>query len=275
MRKSMFFVVLFCGILLAENSECEKRRSLCQTWVNYAKKVVEKVNLKDASGAHDFLRKRYIAVVPTMENGNMIMNNCEKEAVRNYIRLVAVTEDDPERWQYRDRDLTAFSQAEDRVILVREFSKEPDLIRGIVLLHEAVHAVRAQQRNYKKATKKEIFYEEVEVHILQNQMFEKVGGNFYLGTVSSMRQEIEEIMEKNGGVSAESLGEIEEKSKKYADSLNKVFGPVLSEGDEICRITQLVVHAFFNWIDEKYFSPAERKDKKAFFLFIVTGSPKS
>lgn len=147
---------------------------------------------------------------------------------------------------------------------IKEYEPTSDSWKGIMLLHEGLHAHRYMTEHYDWLDSRIYCYKEVEAHQFQNRLMLHLGGAAYQ---EALRKEIERslntVREEKGNVI-----KMFASRSVYDVRLDEAFGPAQSDFERDSRQTSLWIHAQFE-ILERYAPPAEVEEKKAVFLKTI------
>lgn len=149
-----------------------------------------------------------------------------------------------------------------RALIIRQYKVGP-VWRGIMTLHEGLHAYRYMTEAYDWKDQKIFCYKEVEAHNFQNRLMMKIGEDRYAKLIDEEVQKMKTKIEKDGGTIGDNFPD---RAEKYP-MLDVLFMPSESRIEEDMRCTHVWLHICFELIDRHF--KGDKENQKALFLRVI------
>ena len=166
-----------------------------------------------------------------------------------------------------DRDIVFWQQAlngnffaayhpDNRVLVLKEYEATSKAWKGIMFLHEGLHAMRCLTEPYDWTDERTFCLKEREAHELQNSAAAATGGPIYQSMLADEVQRVGTQLREHNGT----------RVGPYDMRFDQAYGPALSPEEQATRSKSIWIHAVFIQIENEHLGPDETMNKQARFL---------
>lgn len=232
---------------LRQHSSSEtSREKIVSEWMSSAESIAIKTQDLEAMAVVSFLKEKKAVAEPIMggfrtasqkpEGAVFIMPLIEEDVkIDEYYR--SLTEDQQTMAKYSN---------EYRILWINESIPTSRLWKGVLLLHEGMHARVHAERQYEPETPKTFSENERDTFILESRLMTLLGGESYkAGLLKKLRELKEGIREEGKHMQFPGSG-------PYNNILDEAFGLALSKTEQGARQTAMWIDAVFHLFDERY-----------------------
>ena len=252
MKKLILSFCFLVAVVFPSSGLCQTimqlRSELRSQWFTDAQKVASQSGDTDSKAIVQFLKKNSVLGTPKGP-GAEFLEESNTEQWFMFVPLAKGDEAISEQWrQYvKNGTFAANFMPDERAIITRETSLFSPTWRGILLLHEGMHAMTFLSNPYDWEDEREFCYKEVEAHNYTNRLLLAIGGQKYRAL---LEKEVARQLSKM------KLGEIGNSvpvmASYYEPEFKGIFGLVSSELERNFRATMLWTHAFFTVLERNY-----------------------
>jgi hypothetical protein len=238
----------------------ELRRFHMLEWTQAAHAVVTKTNDQTAKAIYDFMRQNMI-LVGVKGHGIVAIDASNKKNWIAFLPLIAGDEAESIGWKrHLDEPCAAAFLPESRTLIVKALFSYTPIWKGVLLLHEAFHALRYGAKAYDTSNRIIYTQKESEVHRFQNKLFETLGGTLYEEAIKDGRRKLKSLRSGTtplkGEACCQALG--------YPKIFHTIFGNPQSESEWGMRAAHYYIHCGFELMEELF--PANSFKAQAEFL---------
>lgn len=245
-----------------------ERRAVLNDWLKEADEIAKRT--KDPVAAKIVQLIRDGAVIGRPNPKGVQFLEAPKSDSTPWMTVVPVMPNDDRTGKWENMvsyDYAAAQYLPDaRAIVINPNIPTSPLFKGFILLHEGNHMGIDLFTPYDQSDHQLFCEDERNTHEFQNKLMSEIGGKAYQDILEQEINRLKSVNAQNGGTVGRNIPQ----RTLYHDSLDKVFGPALSEHEKDLRETHLWIHAYFTLIDRELPGGYEAKeDSKAKFLFTL------
>lgn len=222
------------------------REEIVSEWMSNAESIANKTHDPEAMGVVSFLKEKAVVAEP-IKGGYRAPSQTNDGTVF----IMPLVEKDKKIDEYyrshiESRQTIANYSNEYRILQLNESIPTSGLWKGILLLHEGMHAKVHAEKQYEPEDPKTFSEGERDAFIFEGRLMTLLGGESYK---AALLKKLEELKE---GIKEEGRDMRFPGSGLYDNVLDEAFGLALSEREQDTRQTAVWINAVFQLFDERY-----------------------
>lgn len=245
-----------------ENDQTLKvdRDAIVDEWLSEAGVIAAISGNTEAQAIMEFLNERAVTAEPIKGGWRMATNQSRESAIYVLPLIAADAQiDDHFRQSLVDSRSAASYYPGNRILQLNDSVPTSLAWKGILVLHEGMHAKVHSEENYDWHDPIVFSAKERDTFVFQGDVMSKIGGKPFEEALQSKLEELERNVAEDdrGRVSFPGWG-------SYDERLDVAFGPALSEMEKATRQTALWIDAVFQLFDRRYGEEQGAKEKTLF-----------
>lgn len=216
-------------------------------WIDYSQTVAELDSSAETQDTASFLKKETVLGIPlSMTNDAKLVMKVLGEGWEKHIRLIILKPDDLTRTQEENligSNCTGAYRSDTRALIFREEEGMTPFWRGLLLLHEGLHARHFESHKYNPIVSEEVATSEVLTRRLCMRLMEQKGGLLYQEVLNQKIKLLEIVYSRLQRSPAQPIPQLFQ--VHYDRRLDTALGVTNSNVERLDRMTYLLWHAHF------------------------------
>ncbi len=249
--------------------QTEERIAVWNPWFHAAGQITNASGDPLAKEVIEFMQERGSIAAPDVQGARFL----EAGKGDNWFVILPMIEADTKvspMWKDIWEQKAAANFMPDKRALIIKSQKVSVPWKGLITLHEGLHAYRFMTLGYDWNDHKIFCYMELEAHTFQNRLTSFLGDKPY---ADFLQDEVAK-MKKNVQSDGRTLGKEFDQRAEFYPELEKIFGKHESSWENDVRCTHVWLHICFQLIDQEW--KGDKDDQKArllMTLYIEKGGP--
>lgn len=254
-------------------NEALERKEAYETWLHNAKQVAELSRDEEARQVVRFLEAEATIAIPRFENGlpfiTPIYYGRTTEEVNRakslpVVPLLPKDSDLAEYWRIQNEQQGGLFIREVNAIVLSGNVDALPIWKGLLLLHEGSHAMRFQQGLFTvNISDPELCDEELHTWNFMLRLLGLAAGSTYR---AALQEEVKYIHEQS------KLPEVLAPHRSSASKLDPVFGPPLSDNEQLVRDSLFYRHAILTYLEQRFPENSQAMKRQILCPLLVQNS---